>query len=61
MENRFMAYYVYKDVQGYWRWYLKAANGLKLANGGEGYHNKQDCLYAIELVKATSGAKVYLA
>jgi uncharacterized protein len=56
-----MAYYVYKDVQGYWRWYLKAANGLKLANGGEGYHNKQDCLYAIELVKATSGAKVYLA
>ena len=54
-----MAYYIYKDVQGYWRWYLKASNGFKIANGGEGYHNKQDCLSAIGLVKATAGAKIF--
>jgi uncharacterized protein YegP (UPF0339 family) len=59
MENDFMAYYIYKDVQGYWRWYLKASNGFKIANGGEGYHNKQDCLSAIGLVKATAGAKIF--
>jgi uncharacterized protein YegP (UPF0339 family) len=55
-----MAYYVYKDVQGQWRWYLEASNGRKIANGGEGYFNKNDCLHAIGLVKATSEAKIYL-
>jgi uncharacterized protein len=54
-----MAYYIYKDAQGYWRWYLKAANGLKIANGGEGYQNRKDCLSAIDLVKATAKTEIY--
>lgn len=54
-----MAYYIYKDTQGYWRWYLLAANEKKIANGGEGYHNKQDCLHAIALVKSSSGTQIY--
>jgi uncharacterized protein YegP (UPF0339 family) len=49
-----MAYYIYKDVQGQWRWYLEAGNNRKIANSGEGYHNEQDCLAAIGLVMDTN-------
>jgi uncharacterized protein len=49
-----MTYWVYKDAQGYWRWYLEAANGKKIANSGEGYYNEADCLYAIGLVMDTN-------
>jgi uncharacterized protein len=45
-----MSYYIYKDAQGHWRWYLQAGNGRKLADSGEGYWNKQDCRNAIGLV-----------
>lgn len=54
-----MAYYMYRDAQGLWRWFLQAANNRKIADSGESYHNKQDCLGAINLVKGTSQAPVY--
>lgn len=54
-----MTFYVYKDHAGEWRWYLKAANGKKVADSGEGYNNKQDCLYGIDLVKSAFNAPVY--
>lgn len=54
-----MTYYVYKDANNQWRWYLKAANDRKIANSGEGYYNKADCLSAIELVKGSKDAPVY--
>lgn len=49
-----MAFYIYKDTAGYWRWYLKAANNRKIADSGEGYNNEQDCLSAIGLVMDTT-------
>jgi uncharacterized protein YegP (UPF0339 family) len=54
-----MAYHVYKDKAGEWRWYLQAANGRKLADSGEGYSDKRDCLDAIEQVKGSAGAPVH--
>jgi uncharacterized protein YegP (UPF0339 family) len=54
-----MAYYVYKDVSGYWRWNLKAANNRIIADSGESYVNKTDCLAAIQLVKNSKDAPVY--
>lgn len=54
-----MAYYVYKDTAGQWRWYLRAANNRKIADSGESYQNKSDCLAAIDLVKASYNAPVY--
>jgi uncharacterized protein len=54
-----MTYYMYKDADNQWRWYLKAANDRKIANSGEGYHNKADCLAAINLVKGSKDAPVY--
>jgi len=59
MTTHSSTYYVYKDHQGYWRWYLAAANNRKIANSGEGYHNKQDCLSAINLVKGSYSSLVY--
>lgn len=53
-----MTYYVYRDAQLQWRWYLAAANNKKIANSGEGYMNKADCLSAITLVKGSGLAPV---
>jgi uncharacterized protein len=54
-----MAYYVYRDLQGFWRWRLRAANNRTIADSGESYHNKQDCHSAIQLVKGSSATPVY--
>jgi uncharacterized protein len=54
-----MAYYVYKDTHAQWRWRLVAANNRIIANSGEGYWNKADCLAAIDLVKGSYNAPVY--
>jgi uncharacterized protein YegP (UPF0339 family) len=54
-----MAYYVYQDADRQWRWFLLAGNNRKIANSGEGYWNKRDCLAAIALVKGSSSAPVY--
>ena len=52
------AYLVFKDSAGEWRWHLRASNDRIIADSGEGYRNKQDCLHGIELVKASQGAPV---
>lgn len=46
-----MQFDVFKDKAGEWRWNLKADNNKIIADSGEGYVNKQDCLAGIELVK----------
>lgn len=37
-----------------YRWHLVADNNKIIANSGEAYHNKTDCLHSIGLVKATN-------
>jgi uncharacterized protein len=54
-----MRYQMYRDAQGYWRWRLFAANNQNVANSGEGYTNKADCLHAISLVKGSGSAPVH--
>ncbi|MFH1348511.1 MAG: DUF1508 domain-containing protein [Patescibacteria group bacterium] len=54
-----MTYYIYKDRQGDWRWQLQAGNSKIIADSGEGYRNKEDCLHGIGLVKQSAGAPVY--
>ena len=53
-----MHFEIYRDRADEWRWTLYAANGRKVADSGEGYHNKGDCLHGIGLVKAAAGADV---
>lgn len=49
-----MYFKLYKDTAGYWRWTLYAANNRKIADSGEGYHNKSDAEGGINLVKSTN-------
>ncbi len=53
-----MFYEVYRDRSSQWRWRLKAVNGRIIADSGEGYINKTDCLSGIDLVKCSSSAPV---
>lgn len=50
---------VYKDAAAEYRWRLRAANGKIVADCGEGYTAKRDCLHGIELVqKLAADAKI---
>ena len=53
-----MVYYIYKDRASEWRWQLKTENGNIIADSGEGYRNRQDCLAGIQLVKRSAQAPV---
>ena len=44
-----------KDSKWYWR--LKASNGRGIADGSQGYKDKDDCLHGISLVKNSANAK----
>lgn len=54
-----MYFVLYEDKLGYWRWTFYASNHRKIADSGEAYHNRQDCLHAIELIKGSASAPVY--
>jgi uncharacterized protein YegP (UPF0339 family) len=54
-----MAFYMYIDNQGRWRWQLVAANRFIIATSSEGYINKKDCRDAITLVQSSASAPVY--
>lgn len=54
-----MNYEIWKsDEDHQWYWHLRARNGKIIAASGEGYHNKQDCLAGIDLVKESDDAPV---
>jgi uncharacterized protein len=54
-----MRFHVYQDTRKEWRWRLLAANNRTIADSGEGYHNKQDCLHAIRLITGTANIPVH--
>jgi uncharacterized protein len=51
-----MIFWIYRDKSFEWRWTLTAANNRKIADSGESYLNKADCLAAIGLVMDTTRA-----
>ena len=53
-----LAYQIFKDAKGEWRWRLIAANGKRIAGSGEGYKSKSACIAAIELVKKSGSAPI---
>lgn len=56
-----MAYFtVYKDTRNEFRWNLRSDNHRVIADSGEGYVRKHDCLAGIQLVKNEApAANVY--
>jgi len=51
--------YLYRDRKGEWRWKIVAANGHKLANGGESYRRRIDCLKMLEKAMDGFGCDCY--
>ena len=50
---------VYQDAKGEFRWRMVATNGKIVADCGEGYTEKRNCLHGLEVVKAlAAGAEV---
>lgn len=54
-----MSYVIYKDRSNQYRWRYVAANGRTIADSGEAYINKSDCLHGIALMKASANSPVY--
>ena len=55
-----MVFRLYKDTAREGRWRLLAENNVDIiADSGEGYINKSDCLHGIDLVKRATAAPVY--
>ena len=46
---------LYKDAKGEWRWRLMSAgNGKTIADSGEGYSTRTNCIAGIRLVSAVA-------
>jgi uncharacterized protein len=46
-----MDFVIYQDAAKEWRWRLWAPNNRVMADSGEGYKHKDDCIDAIKLIK----------
>lgn len=53
-----MTYYIRRDAIGQWRWRLRAANHRIVAESGEAYRNRDDCIAAIALVKGSTTSPI---
>jgi uncharacterized protein YegP (UPF0339 family) len=49
-----MKFHIYKDRNKHWRWRLLARNGRKIANSGEGYVRRKDCMKIISRIRTHS-------
>ena len=54
-------FYIYRDVNGQFRWRLIAGDSKRIAASGESYRNLVDCEDAINLVAATDGRPMVYA
>ncbi len=51
---------IYRDGAGDYRWSLYSVNSKLIADSGEGYKNRADCLHGMKLVAAVAtNAPVY--
>ena len=57
-DKNLMRYNVYNDSAGFFRWRLYAANNRIIADSGEGYYNRTDCVSAIKLVQGSAVATI---
>ena len=54
-----MWYQIYRDANRQFRWRLIAGNNKRIANSGEGYHNREDCEHAISLAASSGDCYVF--
>jgi len=44
-------FFIFKSINGQWRWRFYALNNKIIAESGESYFNKEDAIKAINLLK----------
>lgn len=49
---------IYKDDAGEWRWRLTANNNRVIADSGEGYANREDCVHGLALLREAARGPV---
>jgi uncharacterized protein YegP (UPF0339 family) len=50
-----VAFHIYVDALGKWRWYLRDADHRKIATSGGSFTEKSHCLDALKLVLGLDG------
>lgn len=53
-----MQFHIFQDAGLQWRWQLSNSEGRKVADSGEAYREKDDCLNSIMEVQASDQALV---
>jgi uncharacterized protein len=53
-----LTYYVYRDRLNQYRWQLVHDNGNIIADSGEGYYNRSDCINGINLTATSGGSPI---
>jgi uncharacterized protein YegP (UPF0339 family) len=48
------SFLIYKDSRGEYRWKLQASNTKIIADSGEGYARRADCVHGMNLVMDTN-------
>jgi uncharacterized protein YegP (UPF0339 family) len=56
-----LRFYVYRDDRDEYRWRLIARDDQQIAISAEGYVNRADCVYALNLVVGGSGIPIEFA
>lgn len=60
MANRpYPSFLIYKDAKGEYRWRYQASNTKIIADSGEGYKKRADCVRGIDLVKDSHNKPVW--
>ena len=53
-----MQFHIFQDQKLEWRWQLSNDNGRKVADSGESYREKDDCLESIALTQCSDDAVI---
>ncbi|WP_081600885.1 YegP family protein [Sphingobium yanoikuyae] len=58
-ERPYPSFLIYKDNKGEFRWRYQASNAKIIADSGEGYKSKADCMHGIDLVKGSANSPIW--
>lgn len=53
-----MAFHLYKDSLGMWRWYLMTEHGRRVADSGQYFWDRRACEVSIDAVRSAIDAPV---
>jgi uncharacterized protein len=58
--RNYPSFWMYKDIQGKWRWTFHASNYEEIAVSSESYETRRACERGIEIIKQSFGCRIWL-